>query len=56
MRAAGRGMVTVDAQFVDWREPRDQRFVGRSSTTETKAPRSRRPDGPPPEEHGSRRT
>jgi UPF0716 protein FxsA len=56
MRAAGRGMVTVDARFVDWREPRDQRFAGRSSTTETNDPRSRRSDGPSPEEHGSRRT
>ena len=55
IRAAGRGIVTVDAQFVDWREPRDQRFAGRSSTTETNAPRSPRSDGPDPEEHGSRR-
>jgi len=56
IRAAGRGMVTVEAQFVDSREPRDQRFAGRSSTTETNAPRSRQSDGPGPEEHGSRRT
>ena len=56
VRAAGRGMVTVDAQFVDWREARDQRFAGRSSTTETNARRSASSDGPAPEEHGSRRT
>lgn len=54
--AAGRGVVTVDAQIVDWREPRDQRFAGRSSTTETNDARSPRSDGPDPEEHGSRRT
>ena len=55
-RAAGRAMVTVDAQFVDWREPRDQPFTARSSTAEANARRSRRPDGPSSEEDGSRLT
>jgi UPF0716 protein FxsA len=47
IRAAGRGTVTVDAQFVDWCEPRDQRFAGRSSTTQANAPRSRHRVGRP---------
>lgn len=47
--AARRGVVTVDAQIVDWREPRDQQFADRSSTTETNDPRSPRSDGPGPE-------
>ena len=55
IRAAARGKVIVDAHFVDWREPRDEGFAGRS-TTETNDRRSRRSDGPGPEEHGSRRT
>ena len=56
IRAAGRGTLTVDAQFVDWREPRGQGFAGRSSTTQANAPRSGRSDGPAPQEAGSRRT
>jgi UPF0716 protein FxsA len=50
IRATGRGTVTVDAQFVEWHEPHDPKFAGRSSTAETNDSPSARSDGPAPEE------
>ena len=55
VRAARRGTVRVKAQFLDFNDPREERFAGKGSTTGTNNIHAPRVDGPRPhEEDGSR--